>query len=165
MAEISVITFKRGINKEHLYSLPSCVEHWGIYVEYEKDNTSQMLYHVDKTSIINNSTKNLQKPWTWVNDEGELSYNANKVDKLVLVGYSSKLTPEDMKDICKNLSTDRTFNTLTNNCQKWVESVLAELVNTGHLHKLCLEELQTDNEIIPLLGWISRMWYIYYAYA
>jgi hypothetical protein len=149
MADISIITFKRGLNKDTLFSVPSPFEHWGIYVEYEKGTHSQMLYHVDKTTLINNSTKYKHKPWSWLND------NDKKVDYLILVGYSCKLTHEEMNEICSNLSKDRTFSTLTNNCQKWVESVLAELVNTGNLNKLCLEELKEDNEIIPLLGWES----------
>jgi hypothetical protein len=58
-----------------------------------------------------------------------------------------------MNNICSKLSNNRTFNTVTNNCQKWVETVLVELVKTGNLSKLCLEELENNNEILPLLGW------------
>jgi hypothetical protein len=58
-----------------------------------------------------------------------------------------------MNNICFKLSKNRTFNTLTNNCQNWVESVLIELVKTGNISKLCLEELENNNEILPLLGW------------
>ena len=31
--------------------------------------------------------------------------------------------------------------------------VLSELVNSGNLSKLNLDELKDDNEITPLLGW------------
>jgi hypothetical protein len=31
--------------------------------------------------------------------------------------------------------------------------VLSELVNSGNLSKLSLDELKNDNEITPLLGW------------
>jgi hypothetical protein len=147
MVEISVITFKRGINKDILFSVSSRIEHWGIYVDYKEGNPSQMFYHADKTSLTNISTLYKSKPWTWLNN------NDNKVDYLVLVGYSSKLTHENMDDICCKISKDRIFNTLTNNCQEWVKNVLFELVNTGNLSRLSLEELKSNNEITPLLGW------------
>jgi hypothetical protein len=150
MAEISIITFNRGITKDTIFSVPSYLEHWGIYIEYLNDNSSQILYHVDKASITNNNSLYLHKTWTWLNDQDK------KVDYLVLVGYSSKLNHEEMSNICSKLTENRTFNTLTNNCQKWVESVLVELANTGNISKLCLEELKNNNEIVPLLGWNLR---------
>jgi len=58
-----------------------------------------------------------------------------------------------MTKICENLTNNRVFNTLTNNCQEWVKEVLQELVNTGHLSHFCLEELKKDNEITALLEW------------
>lgn len=147
MAEISIITFNRGINKDVLFSVPSYLEHWGIYVEFEGYKQSPMLYHADKTSVINNSTLFKHKSWSWLNGNGK------KVSYLVLVGHSSTLTHEEMMDICSDLSKNRGFNTISNNCQEWVKSVLYELVRTGHLSHLCLEELKENNEIVPLLGW------------
>lgn len=144
MAEISVITFKHGINKDILFSVPSCISHWGIYVEYEGDNHTHILYHADKESLINHKTQYKSKPWSWLN---------KKVNYLVLVGYSSKLTHETMDEICCKISNDRIFNTLFNNCQEWVKSVLFELVKTGHLSHLSMEELTENNEITPLLNW------------
>jgi hypothetical protein len=61
MAEISIIIFNRGINKDTIFSLPSYLEHWGIYVEYKNDDPFQKLYYVDKKSITNNNTLYLQK--------------------------------------------------------------------------------------------------------
>jgi len=147
MAEIAVITFKRGINKNILFSVPSSIEHWGIYVEYEGDNHTQMLYHADKASLINYNTIYKSKPWTWLNN------NDKKVDYLIVIGYSSKLTHETMDEICCQISNNRIFNTLVNNCQEWVKSVLLELVNTGNLSSLSMEELTENNEITPLLDW------------
>jgi hypothetical protein len=94
------------------------------------------------------STNFLHPEWSWLKKG-----NADKVDYLVLVGYSNKLTHQDMMSICTKISTNRMFNTLTNNCQEWVKQVLSELVNSGNLSELSLDELKDDNEITPLLGW------------
>ena len=58
-----------------------------------------------------------------------------------------------MENICNKITKDRVFNTLTNNCQEWVKSVLSELVNAGYLPQSRLEKVKEDNEIAPLLGW------------
>jgi len=39
-----------------------------------------MLYHIDKTNLINNNTLYKHKSWTWLNN------NENKIDFLILVG-------------------------------------------------------------------------------
>jgi len=40
------------------------LEHWGIYIQYEEDSCSQMIYHADKTNIINYQTSYEEKSWT-----------------------------------------------------------------------------------------------------
>jgi hypothetical protein len=147
MAGVSIITFKRGFNIHTQFSVPTRFEHWGIYVDYEDETHSQYLYHADKESAIKPRTIYESKPRTWLHE------SVKKVDCLILVGYSSKLTHEEMDNICKKISKDRIFNTLANNCQEWVKSVLSELVNSGNLSHLSLKELQENNEITPLLGW------------
>jgi len=149
MATIQIITFQRDMKiTQNLYSVPSPLAHWGIIVEYKNGNNDQFLYHADKESFFNTNTNYKTK---------NIDFSTNisrKIDKIVLVGYSSlQLTHENMEDICINITKDRIFNTIGNNCQEWVKSVLSELVKTGNLSHLCLEELKKDNEITPLLGW------------
>ena len=148
MTEITVLTFKRviKINPEIQNLIPSSIEHWGILVNFERN--TKLLYHADKTSLIDNSTSYIEpeeQPWSLNSD--------NKVHHRVLVGYSTNLIPKDMNGICQKVSKNRKFNTLTNNCQEWVKSCLIELVNDGKISPLCLEQLKENNEIIPLLGW------------
>ena len=149
MAEISIYTFKRGISKDTNFSVPSSIEHWGIHVKYEGNTPIRMFYHADKTSLTDNSTYYMpsEEPWN------PLSNKDKKVDRRILIGYSNNLTHEEMNKICFNVSKDRIFNTITNNCQEWVKSVLVELVKNKNLSQLCLDELKENKEIIPLLGW------------
>ena len=42
--------------------VPTCIEHWGIYVEYEGDNDPQYLYHADKGSPTSRNTIYESKP-------------------------------------------------------------------------------------------------------
>jgi len=152
MAQISVITFKREFIEQFLTQVPAQLEHWGIYVEYEDNNNSIFLYHADKSNLFCPFTKFFPKEWS--KDGGWLKKGrADKVDHLVLVGYSGKLTHEEMHKICTQLTANRFFNTLSNNCQSWVNTVLLELVNTGNLSELTLENFILENQISPLLGW------------
>lgn len=154
MAEISIITFKRGFLEQFLTEVPAQLEHWGIYIEYEDINQSKYLYHADKTNLFYPSTKFLTKEWS--KDGGWLKEGrADKVGSLRTVGYSGKLTHEEMVKICIQLSKNRIFNTVSNNCQSWVNSVLVELINKGFLSQHSWDDflLENKNEIRPLLGW------------
>jgi uncharacterized protein YaeQ len=144
MAEISVICFKRELFNQ--IPISTRFEHWGIFVKYKDEQSSKFVYHADKKNIVDISTKFEARSWDRMNH--------NKVDLIILVGYSSgKFTHEEMINSCKKITEGRVFNTLTNNCQEWVKVVLSELVKTGNLSNLALEELKDNNEITPLLGW------------
>lgn len=71
-----------------------------------------------------------------------------------VVGYvalgTHKLSKEMMKEYCEKVDKDRTFNTITNNCQAWVQSVLKELVDNKHLSQLAYDEFKKNNDITPL---------------
>lgn len=112
-----------------------------------------MLYHADKTSIVDNSTIHNSKEWPL--DLNDAKYH--KVDMEFVVGYvalgTHKLTKKMMKGYCDKVDKDRAFNTITNNCQAWVQSVLKELVNNKHLSQLAYVEFKKNIGVNPLLGW------------
>lgn len=142
-AAINIVTFKRT----ERFKLPNKYEHWGLFVRYEDE--SERLYHADKTSITNTQTKYETKQWS--------PNRSKKVDLIVLVGYSSaSFTDAEMVKICDNITQDRVFNTLTNNCQEWVKSVLDRLVEQRFLANANYELLKEGNDITPLLGWGKR---------
>jgi polyhydroxyalkanoate synthesis regulator phasin len=58
-----------------------------------------------------------------------------------------------MVEIFEKITTERFFNTLTNNCQEKVKSILDELVKNGNLSRLSLDELKEENEITFIFGW------------
>jgi len=153
MAEISIITFKRHLTKMLIIRVPTQIEHWGIYIKYNDKDHSQFIYHADKQSITDYNTKFLYKEWS---KDGDLlkKDRANKVDARELVGYSSyKLTHEEMINICTEVSKNRVFNTIINNCQEWVKTVLSELIDKGYLSKSSLDDFISENKITPLRGW------------
>lgn len=56
---INIVTFKRADIPSGLsISTVSRIEHWGLFILYLDDEAkeSKLLYHADKTSIVNNST-------------------------------------------------------------------------------------------------------------
>lgn len=84
-------------------------------MEYEGEEHSQHLYRADTESPSNLRTSYESKP------RSRLHERTKKVDSIILVGYSSRLTLEEMKSICSEIIKDRIVNTLTNNCQEWVK--------------------------------------------
>jgi hypothetical protein len=143
MAKISILTFKRNIYGDICLPVPSELEHWGLYVEYSENK--KIFYHVNKTSIIDTRTSYETRSW--------INLRKENVDFIIIVGYSANLTPEQMNELCSEVSFERHFNTLTNNCQEWIKSVLKELVNTEKIPKFYLERLEELNLITPLRGW------------
>lgn len=140
MSSISIVTFERTKK----VTIPSSFEHWGIFVRYEEG--TDKLYHADKVSLFNIYTKYEEKPWS--------PEKSKKKDCLVLVGYTSKTFNNDtMTEACNQVTRDRVFNTLTNNCQEWVKGVLNNLISNNFLAQAAFEELKYDSEITPLLGW------------
>lgn len=153
---VNVVTFRRAAIPPGLsISAVSRIEHWGLFILYLDDESkeSKLLYHADKTSIVNNSTIHNSKEWPI--DLNDAKYH--KVDTESVVGYlalgTHKLTKEMMKEYCEKVDKDRTFNTITNNCQAWVQSVLKELVDNKHLSQLAYDEFKKNTDILPLLGW------------
>jgi hypothetical protein len=153
---ISIVTFKRsGVPYVLASSMISSIEHWGIFITYHDNEgrESKVLYHADKISMINNTTKHMVKEWPI--DLNDIKYL--KVSKILLVGYASqgsyKLTQDMMNNYCDEIDEDRTFNTITNNCQAWVQSVLNKLIHKKHISQLAFDEFKRDNKITPLLGW------------
>ena len=140
MSKICIVVFKRNISY-----IPSQLKHWGIYVEYEEKINTEYLYHADKVSILNIQTEYEGKHWSPSNNK--------KVDKVITIGYASKLTHTQMIEYCDEITRNRIFNTIGNNCQRWVISLLIKLIEKDHLYCKCYDILKQDNEITPLLGW------------
>lgn len=141
MSAIYIIAFNRKICQDFIPSIPvpTFVEHWGILVEYKGESNFQILYHADKTNTTNFQTSYEEEPYSRLN---------NRVDLDVLIGYSTiRFSQGQMTEICNNVTNNRKFNTLTNNCQEWVKEVLKELVRNGHLFPLCFKELEEINEM------------------
>lgn len=133
VSSVSIVVFKPGMS---LIPLSSRVKHWGIYIQYENGEHSSYLYHADKEHILNYQTKYEAKEWSHT--------KCNKLDHLI--GYSSQssneLTHDKMIEYCDKITEDRIFNTIGNNCQEWVKSVLIELFKYGHLSSFCYEVLK-----------------------
>jgi membrane-associated HD superfamily phosphohydrolase len=124
--------------------IPSQFEHWGLFVRYE-DGTDK-LYHADKAALTNIQTKYEEKDWS--------ATKSKNMDCIVLVGYTSSTFNQDaMTKACEDVTRDRVFNTLSNNCQEWVKGVLSSLISDNYLAEGAFEELKFDSEITPLLGW------------
>jgi 50S ribosomal subunit-associated GTPase HflX len=113
-------------------------------VRYE-DGTDK-LYHADKAALTNIQTKYEEKDWS--------ATKSKNMDCIVLVGYTSSTFNQDaMTKACEDVTRDRVFNTLSNNCQEWVKGVLSSLISDNYLAEGAFEELKFDSEITPLLGW------------
>ncbi len=139
MSSVSVVTFERwkGVH------IPQ-FEHWGLYVRYEDE--TYKLDHADKAALTNILTKYEEIDWS--------PSKSKKMDCIVLVGYTTHTFNQDaMTKACADVTRDRVFNTLSNNCQEWVKGVLSSLISDNYLAEGVFEELKFNSEITPLLGW------------
>ena len=140
MASVSIVTFERS----KVVHIPSQFEHWGLFVRYE-DGTEK-LYHANKAALTNILTKYEEKDWS--------PSKSSKMDCIVIVGYTTPTFNQDaMTKACEDVTRDRVFNTLSNNCQEWVKGVLSSLIVDNYLAEGTFEELKLNSEITPLLGW------------
>jgi hypothetical protein len=139
MSSIYIVTFVRW----KVVHIPR-VEHWGLFVRYE-DGTGK-LYDADKAGWINIQTKYKEKDWS--------PTKSKSMDCTLFLGYTSSTFNQDaMTKACEDVTRDRVFNTLSNNCQEWVKGVLSRLISDNYLAKGgVFEVLKSDSEITPLLG-------------
>ena len=134
----------QGFERWEVVHISSRFEHWGLFVRYE-DGTEK-LYDADKATMTNIQTKYEEKDWS--------ATKSKKMDCIVLVGYTSSTFNQDtMTKACEDVTRDRVFNTLSNNCQEWVKDVLSRLISDNYLAKGVFEVFKSDSEITPLLGW------------
>jgi hypothetical protein len=140
---ISIGSFRRDISKICLLPSYPNFEHWIIKVEY--DIEISYIYHADKYTITNRDTNYISKEW-----KSEWDIKSN----IIVIGILAPDFNHEMMDYyCKKVYQDRIFNTLTNNCQDWVQSVLIELVKDKHLLQKDYDMLIRNDKMIPLKGW------------
>ena len=96
--------------------------HWGFFLTNQGTfGTQGVLHHASKDSYTSGQTEYEFRVYTPTRSHGLIK--AAKVATM-----PTNFTDTDMQTICKIVSTQRSFNLATNNCQKWCTEILEKMI-------------------------------------
>jgi len=124
------------------YLFAQSTAHWALYLadDVSTDGVGR-LYHIAKAE--DGEPKFC--------DESFRPSMSQSLRGAVVVGNDTDLTEAELRETCMDVSKNRTYDLLKNNCQNWVTDVLQDLVLDGRIGQEDMDALP-EKGFSPLYG-------------